>query len=397
MGQNPLPLQAYCTQFWLSQPIAPAPYGPGGVLPGGMGDANQPTRVVGSRGRRGIRPSAPGRPAATPAGAGNTKSPVKGADGRFRCPQCPKTFLHESGVRRHDTGDRPYRCVLCGDTFSRSDILKEHFQKCSIRRGNPTGASHLSDPRARVKKAGAQNAAAGQDGDLNHPNANTPADDMAQPFGMMPVSDGMNNLGGSNSNQQSGLGRSQISRLTQIATISEPNTDAESMERPPSHQNQLDSLFFSTWDVPSSIHDPFSHLSNQILNFVYPPGFPIDDESTGLNQFSAENVRQFLGNFTYSHDYNPILYTTTIMEAYTGLLVGMCCMGAYYSRRVSLDHMRDMMILLRSALARDVLLATSGKQQSGNADAGASSNGHWGFEKVEALRLLQILQLRLGS
>lgn len=30
-------------------------------------------------------------------------------------------------------------CVLCRDTFSRSDILKRHFQKCSIRRGNPTG------------------------------------------------------------------------------------------------------------------------------------------------------------------------------------------------------------------------------------------------------------------
>ena len=43
-------------------------------------------------------------------------------------------------------------CVLCRDTFSRSDILKRHFQKCSIRRGNPTGASHLSHPQAHVKK-----------------------------------------------------------------------------------------------------------------------------------------------------------------------------------------------------------------------------------------------------
>jgi len=42
-------------------------------------------------------------------------------------------------------------CVLCRDTFSRSDILKRHFQKCSIRRGNPTGASHLS-AQAHVKK-----------------------------------------------------------------------------------------------------------------------------------------------------------------------------------------------------------------------------------------------------
>ena len=44
-------------------------------------------------------------------------------------------------------------CVLCRDTFSRSDILKRHFQKCSIRRGNPTGASHLSHAQAHVKKS----------------------------------------------------------------------------------------------------------------------------------------------------------------------------------------------------------------------------------------------------
>ncbi|EEP77393.1 RfeC protein [Uncinocarpus reesii 1704] len=52
-----------------------------------------------------------------------------------------------------DTGDRPYMCVLCKDTFSRSDILKRHFQKCSLRRGNPTGVSHLSHPHAHLKRA----------------------------------------------------------------------------------------------------------------------------------------------------------------------------------------------------------------------------------------------------
>lgn len=65
-----------------------------------------------------------------------------------------------------DTGDRPYMCILCKDTFSRSDILKRHFQKCSLRRGNPTGASHLSHSLAHVKKsqAGANKEATSQVG-----------------------------------------------------------------------------------------------------------------------------------------------------------------------------------------------------------------------------------------
>ena len=53
---------------------------------------------------------------------------------------------------------RPYTCGLCKDTFSRSDILKRHFQKCSIRRGNPSGESHLSHSRAN-KKSRQENAA----------------------------------------------------------------------------------------------------------------------------------------------------------------------------------------------------------------------------------------------
>ncbi|KAI9812839.1 MAG: hypothetical protein M1832_006460 [Thelocarpon impressellum] len=121
----------------------------------------EPTHVVGSQGRRGILPSAPGRVTAAAAGSAsaNGKSaliPAKDADGKFPCPHCNKTYLHAKHLKRHllrHTGDRPYMCVLCTDTFSRSDILKRHFQKCSLRRGNPTGASHLSHSHAHLKKS----------------------------------------------------------------------------------------------------------------------------------------------------------------------------------------------------------------------------------------------------
>ncbi|KAM3563487.1 hypothetical protein MY1884_000694 [Beauveria asiatica] len=213
-----------------------SPYGPGPLMPnnGVMGDAEQPTHVVGSQGRRGILPSAPGRPAAPAAGttaAKNTVIPVKDADGKFPCPHCTKTYLHAKHLKRHllrHTGDRPYMCVLCRDTFSRSDILKRHFQKCSIRRGNPTGASHLSHPQAHVKKNNqAQKAAGMPDGDMNQMNG-MPGDGMVHPFGMVPVQDGMNGMPGDQHQQQH-----QLSRSSSMGRMDNPaNGDRRGMAPP---------------------------------------------------------------------------------------------------------------------------------------------------------------------
>ena len=145
-GQNPYPQQqqqqAYppttmmpqtTTAAVHPQPIAPAP-SPGGrappnlrpLQPGQMPqpgmnspygqsphmaqppmglplDGEQPTHVVGSQGRRGVLPSAPGRPPAPAAGSGATKTqiPQKDADGKFPCPHCTKTYLHAKHLKRH--------------------------------------------------------------------------------------------------------------------------------------------------------------------------------------------------------------------------------------------------------------------------------------------------------
>lgn len=233
----------------VSQPGMNSSYGQSPLMPqpSMMPEDGQPTHVVGSQGRRGILPSAPGRPAPAPAGSATAKAqiPQKDADGKFPCPHCTKTYLHAKHLKRHllrrkfaplsllnndltidaDTGDRPYMCVLCRDTFSRSDILKRHFQKCSIRRGNPTGASHLSHPQAHVKKnAAAQQKAMGADGDVNHLNGmgNMPVDGMVHPFGLIPTpaADGMNNI----ANDQS-----QLSRSSSINRLDDANRDRRSM------------------------------------------------------------------------------------------------------------------------------------------------------------------------
>lgn len=109
------------------QPLAPAPprssmndpygsYGQPGdrawtgaeQMPGMTTDMGRdPTRthVVGSQGRRGILPSAPGRPPVMQNGLngspkGNT-IPQKDADGKFPCPNCTKTYLHAKHLKRH--------------------------------------------------------------------------------------------------------------------------------------------------------------------------------------------------------------------------------------------------------------------------------------------------------
>jgi len=113
-------------------------------------------------------------------------------------------------------------CVLCRDTFSRSDILKRHFIKCSVRRGNPTGATHLSHPQAHVKKnpTGQKSMA---DGDVGHLNGmgNMTGDQMVNhPFGLVPASEGLSNM----ANEQA-----QLSRSSSIQRLDDANRDRRSM------------------------------------------------------------------------------------------------------------------------------------------------------------------------
>lgn len=64
-----------------------------------------PTHVVGSQGRRGILPSAVGRPAAHPnsaiPGQRSATTPTKDADGKFPCEHCNKNYLHAKHLKRH--------------------------------------------------------------------------------------------------------------------------------------------------------------------------------------------------------------------------------------------------------------------------------------------------------
>ncbi|QRW03949.1 uricase [Ceratobasidium sp. AG-Ba] len=52
--------------------------------------------------------------------------------GDHACPVCQATFTRPQHVARHmrsHTGDRPYKCSICTDSFGRSDLLKRHEKK----------------------------------------------------------------------------------------------------------------------------------------------------------------------------------------------------------------------------------------------------------------------------
>ncbi|KLO13025.1 hypothetical protein SCHPADRAFT_915375 [Schizopora paradoxa] len=83
--------------------------------------------------------------------------------GDHKCPVCQATFTRPQHVARHmrsHTGDRPYKCRLCGDQFARSDLLSRHVNKCHAGDKPPTtttparrkGHHGLSSTRATTSK-----------------------------------------------------------------------------------------------------------------------------------------------------------------------------------------------------------------------------------------------------
>jgi len=396
-------------------------------------------------------------------------------------------------------------CVLCRDTFSRSDILKRHFQKCSIRRGNPQGVSHLSHPHAHVKKTqqGAQKPL-GEGGDLNHMNGmGNPMPGDGMPFGLVTSNDGgMSSM----ANSQSQLSRS--SSLTRLEDAGErerqsvsgpvmnaqprgvnfeqsyngnvsasmnPNINPQlgGYSLPPNQagmpmytgqntnqqqsnidwalfpagaqdtyvnafppnvgQNQIGtthrepsaetaaaphggvpgsglgtledlSLFSGSanWGPPGP-RDPYQQLSTQILNFFFPPDHVLASPSPAMSlYFSPDNTKDFLDKYTHFHVHFSILHIPTfrIFEAYTGLLAGMCCIGACYSDRVAPDNVREMMTFLKAALERDSrMLAplTDGAQLDIKYEDGSFARSTRDVEELQAIMLMHTLFVWNGT
>ncbi|KAK9448173.1 uncharacterized protein V1518DRAFT_419876 [Limtongia smithiae] len=107
--------------------------------------------LVTSRSAPSVPSAAPMSAAAAAAAATAGIIPIKNAAGKFQCQECTRSYLHAKHLKRHmlrHTGDRPYKCSLCSDSFCRSDILKRHYEKCQHR--HSTG--NIVPPQIKVAR-----------------------------------------------------------------------------------------------------------------------------------------------------------------------------------------------------------------------------------------------------
>jgi hypothetical protein len=181
------------------------------------------------------------------------------------------------------------------------------------------------------------------------------------------------------------LGQTQIATKTELKHETDRTTDERNGEP----------LVYHEWGVPSNLPDAFNTLSNQILNFLYPPDEAVDPHLSGMNlHFSPDNIKDFLDQYHHFHVHTPLLHVPTfrILEAGTGLWAAMCCIGACYSDRVGPSVVREMMDVTWSALQRDNELMSSPSQSSPSSDATESE-----IEDLQSFLLMIIVHLWNGT
>jgi hypothetical protein len=385
-------------------------------------------------------------------------------------------------------------CVLCRDTFSRSDILKRHFQKCSIRRGNPTGASHLSHAQAHLKKShpgphkssnsmSNENDLIGVNGMANVfgviPDGSIPeagsnlTDEQAEqlsrsnslkrlsagggrdgrsmagpspggsnrasfdqsygggiastmPTGMNPslafsIPNGQNGHSygqgydyishGNSSNVQShSTGGQDWSQMFQLSPYNPSIANSQiSIKIEPSLSNPTSGLFpgiypgmtngiASASNMPSwnLQNDPLEEISSRLIYFCFPNNQIVGRNNDIRNYLSASNIKHFLEHFTSFQGHFPVLHMPTfrIAEAFDGLLLGMICIGAVYSDRITKTQVREMMELAKAVIERNSqiysIVSREQTRDSGFGDEPIGS-GKSDLEQITAIFMMQVL------
>lgn len=193
----------------------------------------------------------------------------------------------------------------------------------------------------------------------------------------------------------------KCSRLTQTGIKQEPNV-GPARAVGISDGTPTDSTVFPSWGVPSTFPNPYEQLSTKIVDFLRLGARARASTDNVLSSvFTADNVRQFLDNFTHFHTHFSILHIPTfrIMEAYIGLVASMCCIGACYADRVNPTNTREVMEYLDGAIEASSPLFASIKPtpQTTKYEEQTFGSNKTDIEELQAIVLDQVLLTWHGS
>lgn len=137
--------------------------------------------------------------------------------------------------------------------------------------------------------------------------------------------------------------------------------------------------------MPSSHPAAYEQLSFKITNFIKGAAAASDHSisETVTEFFRPDNIRLFLEKYIHFHLHFSFLHIPTFraMDAYVGLVAGMCCVGACYSNFVARDRVRVVVSALRTSLEANTSMLTAVSARATASD----------LEELQAIMLTHIM------
>jgi hypothetical protein len=139
-------------------------------------------------------------------------------------------------------------------------------------------------------------------------------------------------------------------------------------------------------------NDPLEEISSRLLYLCFSNNqIVISKRSNDLRMYlSANNIKHFLENYTNFQGHFPVIHMPTfrIGEAFDGLLLGMICIGAVYSDRMTSTEVREMMELAKVVVERNsrVFSIISREQNVSLGNGTIGQNAPFGNETIGATK-----------
>lgn len=144
---------------------------------------------------------------------------------------------------------------------------------------------------------------------------------------------------------------------------------------------------FPNWNFQN---DPLKTASDSLIIFCNLPDRPTSNKMR--HHLSPDNIKHFLERFSSFHGHFPIIHMPSfrIAETYTGLVLGMVCIGAVYSSdRISPSDIREMMEIAKAAI--EIRSSVYNKAADSTLGKGSIGQNAGELEQISALHLMHLL------